>query len=429
MNAQPKTALITGITGQDGSYLAEFLLAKGYVVHGIIRRASTFNTRRLDHIYRDPHNGEDAVFEAEKALLEHHGHEVITFIEGNARLNGMNSFKAAVEAVWSLPAKRAIQQLIEETRPQVAHFHNTFLRISPAAYYACKEAGVAVVQTVQNYRLFCPAATLMRGGCVCEDCLGKTFPWPGVFHGCWRDSRPQTLVVATMIATHRLLKTWHQVVDVFVPATEFGRQKLIEGGIPEEKIIVKPNFLYPDPGFGNHKGQYALFVGRLAPEKGIRTLLEAWRFFDEVPLKIVGDGPLMPEVQAFVEESENVPVEVVGWQSRGEILALMREARFLVFPSGWYEGFPVTIVEALATGLPVVASRLGAMAEIVEDKRTGLLFEPGNPEDLATKVTWAWAHPKEMVEMGREARREYEHKYTAETNYQQLTQIYARTVG
>jgi len=220
------------------------------------------------------------------------------------------------------------------------------------------------------------------------------------------------------------MKTWQEQVDIYVALTEFARRKLIEGGLPADRIVVKPNFVYPDPGPGDGSGNYVLFVGRISPEKGIRTLVRAWQELKGVPLKIAGDGPLVGDVRRVDSEG----VEILGWRSHDEVLALMKGACFLVFPSEWYEGFPVTIAEAFACGVPVIASRLGAMAEIIVDGCTGLHFEPGDPEDLAAKVAWAWGHPQEMVEMGKMARREYQAKYTAERNYEQLRAIYQRAV-
>lgn len=376
------------------------------------------------HNYYQQPGGEDTEFAAEKALLRQKGHEVVEFVRYNAEIHEIGRLRAAIGAVWSRDSQHTLQRLLRATRPEVVHFHNTFLLISPAAYYVCQEEGIPVVQTLQNYRLLCPGATFLRDGRVCEDCVGKTIPWPGVLHGCWRDSRVQTSVVATMLAFHRLLGTWQKRVDVYVALTEFARQKFIEGGLPAEKIVIKPNFIYPDPGPGDGSGNYVLLVGRISQEKGIRTLVRAWRKLKEVPLKVAGDGSLVEEVQGANSEG----LEILGWRSHDEVLALIKGARFLVLPSEWYEGFPLTIAEAFACGVPVIASRLGAMAEIVEDGHTGLHFEPGNPEDLAAKVEWAWTHPNEMRAMGREARQEYEQKYSAEQNYQQLIEIYQRAM-
>jgi len=371
--------------------------------------------------------GEDIVFEAEKSLLERYGHEVITFMEDNSRLRKINPLKIVVNAIWSMETQRKIRKLIEEKKPNVVHFHNTFLKISPAAYYAVKEKRIPVVQTLHNYRIICPGSLLMRNGHVCEDCLRRVVPWRGVVCGCWRNSRMGTAVVTAMITFHRLIGTWTKQVDMYIALTKFARQKFIEGGLPAEKIMVKPNFVYPDPGPGEGGGRFALFVGRLSPEKGIKTLLNAWSLLsNKVPLKIVGTGPLIRDVENIVKKLPSV--EWLGWRSREEIYTFMKRADFLVFPSECYEGFPMTLVEAFACGLPVIASRLGAMTEIVEEGRTGLLFDPKNFEDLAAKIEWAWMHPKEMEEMGQEARKEYEMKYTEERNYKILMSIYQKAL-
>jgi glycosyltransferase involved in cell wall biosynthesis len=296
-----------------------------------------------------------------------------------------------------------------------------------------------VVQTLQNYRLLCPAATLQNDGCVCEECLGRS-PWRGVLHACYRDSRAATAVVVLMLSVHRWLGTWSKMVDYYIALTEFVRAKFIEGELPAEKIVVKPHFVFRDPGVRDGRGEYALFVGRLAEEKGLRTLLAAWeRLNNRVPLEIVGDGPLRAELVAQVSrlglsrvwrgKPAATSISFHGHLTPDHLTPVMKRARFLLFPSIWYEPFGLTNVEAFACGVPVIASRLGAMQEIVEDGRTGLHFTPGDADDLAAKVDWAWTHPDEMQVMGRAARAEYDAKYTAERNYQMLRGIYQRVLG
>jgi len=318
-----------------------------------------------------------------------------------------------------------LRRLFAEQRPNVAHFHNTFPLISPSAYYAARDEGVAVVQTLHNYRLLCPSSVLFRDGHICEDCLGRAIPWPGVVHACYRGSLPASAVSAATLVLHRALGTWTHLVDVYVALTEFARQKFIEGGLPAEKLVVKPNFLADDPGVGMHEGGFALFVGRLAPEKGIVTLLQAWASIGTAyPLKIVGSGPL----EALAHQ---LPpgVELLGQRSTVSVIKLMKEASFLIFPSEWYEGFPMTLVEAFATGLPVLASSHGSTAEIVRDHETGRVFAAGDSDELAATVNWALLHPSEVTEMGRAARREFETKYTPGQNYERLMDIYRRAVG
>jgi len=372
--------------------------------------------------YRQP-GGEDAVFEAEAALLRRHGHEVRTFTADNRSIGRIDAPALAVRTVWSLRASTALRQRLEP-RPDLVHFHNTFPLLSPGAYYACRAAGVPVVQTLHNYRLLCPAATLFRRGRVCEDCLEAKAPWPGVLHGCYRSSRPQTAAAAAMLCLHGLLRTWDRQVDAYIALTDFARRKFIEGGLPQAKISVKPNFVDVPPGPAAGDGGYTLFIGRLSPEKGIGALLDAWRTLADIPLVIAGDGPLRQEVEAAAALSCGRSLRIVGRQDRAGVAALMRGARFLVFPSAWYECFPLVIAEAFACGLPVVASGQGAAAEMVSDGATGLHFRPGDARDLAAKARTLWSRPDLGRRMGREARLQFERAYSARRNYGLLMSIY-----
>jgi glycosyltransferase involved in cell wall biosynthesis len=349
---------------------------------------------------------------------------VVLLQADNDEISGsFNQAMTAANAIYSQSGKRRVFSEIARFRPDIVHVHNFFPLWSPAVYDACRDAGVPVVQTLHNYRLFCSDAFFFRDGKVCEDCLGKFFPWPGIVHRCYRGSAVGTAAVATMLTVHRARRTWHTRVDKYIALTEFARQKYIEGGLPGEKILVKPNFVYPDPGAGSGGGGYALFVGRLSPEKGIDTLLAAWKHLDQaIPLKIVGQGPLAETVKEAVSKLSNV--EWLGTLTLERLYEIMGKAEFLIFPSAWYETFGRVAVEAFATGTPVIAAQIGAVAEIVEDQRTGLHFRPGDPDDLVAKVQWALSHPNQLQKMRREARMEFESKYTAQQNYQQLMEIY-----
>lgn len=258
--------------------------------------------------------------------------------------------------------------------------------------------------------------------------MGRVVPWPGVVHACYRDSRAATSAVAAMLGVHRLLGTWKREVDVYIALTEFARRKFIEGGLPADRVKVKPNFVHPDPGPGEGKGRYALFVGRLAAEKGVQLLLEAWgRLRSDVPLKIVGDGPLAPTVAAAARSTPSI--EWLGPRPRSEVLDLMREASFLVVPSVWYEGLPMIVTEAFAVGLPVVMSDIGGLPELVEDGRTGLVFRSGDADDLSSRIEWALGDSARLRAMRVEARAEFAAKYTAERNYELLMAIYGFATG
>ena len=393
--------------------------------------------------YQQP-GGEDQVFASEGALLGRHGHRVVRYEEDNARI-GLGA-TAAIAGVWNARAAREIGDMVRQQKPDVVHFHNTFPLISPAAYYAVRREGVPVVQTLHNYRLLCPGATLFRDGAVCEQCIEQRSLRPAMAHKCYRGSRPATAAVSVMLTVHRAARTWQRKVDLYIALSEFARRKLIQGGLPERRIAVKPNFVWPDPGVGAGGGGYALFVGRLSAEKGISVLAEAWKELTDIPLVVAGEGP-MAEVfgkplPAVTEQSDSERPDserpdseqlagvsgtvLVGLQTREKVFELMRNARVLIVPSIWYEGEPMTIIEAFACGLPVIASNLGSMAEIVDHGRTGLLFTAGDAADLARTVRSAFAN---MADMRAAARREFEEKYTAERNYQLLTAIYERAIA
>jgi glycosyltransferase involved in cell wall biosynthesis len=380
------------------------------------------------HNYYQQPGGEDQVFRDEVTLLESHGHQVATFVIHNDTIRKRSKLKVACETMWNRRVASELAALVRKEEAEIVHFHNTFPLISPAAYHAVREAGAAVVQTLHNFRLLCPGATFIRDGQVCERCLGKAVPWPAVAHRCYRGSLSGSTVVAVMLAAHRLFRTWDQAVDRYIALTEFARQTFLRGGLPAEKVVVKGNFVAPSPPVGRGQGSYALFAGRLVPEKGLGTLLEAWKGLAEAgPLKILGDGPLAAHVQKAIQG--NSAVEWLGSRPHAEVQDLLGEAQMLILPSTWYEGFPKILVEALAKGTPVVASRLGAMAELIDDGRTGLLFEPGNAEDLAAKVRQFAGDPCRRAAMRQAARKCFEDNHTAERNYRQLVAIYHQALA
>lgn len=379
--------------------------------------------------------GEDEVAEAEARQLELNGHCVSYYRRHNEEIAAdgpITRIATGIGTVWSLRSYREMDALIEEKNPEVVHFHNTFPLISPSAYYACAKRGIPVVQTLHNYRLVCPGATFLRGGRVCEACLGRAIAWRAVAHACYRGSRLASAATTAMLAAHKTLRTWQVKVDTYVALSEFAKRKFIAGGLPAKRIVVKPNFVDPDPEPGciPRRGKYGLFVGRLSEEKGVRGLLAAWkRLAHQVPLVILGDGPMRQEVEKRVEEfGASAQVRVLGNVSREEVFRWMRDACFLVCPSHWFEGCPLVVVEAFACGLPVIATGHGPTAEMIEHKRAGLHVAPGEDADLASKVDWAWSHPEEMSAMQLEARREYERKYTAERNYTQLVDLYRELI-
>jgi glycosyltransferase involved in cell wall biosynthesis len=382
--------------------------------------------------YQQP-GGEDVVFEQERRLLERAGHTVIAYCRSNWEVtaySGLRRLQLAGRTIWARDVRQKFARLLDQEKPDLVHVHNTFVMVSPSIFSACRDADVPVVQTLHNYRLYCPASTFFRDGHVCEECVTHGL-WRGIAHGCYHNSRATTAVVAMMLAVHRQRQTWKRDVDCYIALTKYARAKFLECGLPAEKVFVKPNFVHPDPGQRpSSEGAYALFVGRLSPEKRVSTVLAAWNRLRKlnIPLIILGGGPQFGQMEKEAARQGLTSVDFRGQVSRNQTLEVMRKARFLVFPSEWYENFPVTIAESFACGVPVICSRMGAMQEIVDDGRTGLHFTTGDAADLSEKVEWAWNHPEDMAIMGNEARHEYETKYTAAKNYPILMEIYQRAM-
>lgn len=367
--------------------------------------------------------GEDVVVEAEAAMLQQAGHAVRLFSLSNERIVGMGRLALARETVWSRESARALREAAVAHRAELIHVHNTFPLMSPSIYWAAARAGIPVVQTLHNFRLLCLNALFMREGQVCEDCLGK-LPLQGVVRGCYRDSRPASAVLGGMLALHRALGSYRNKVARFIALSEFCRDKYIEGGLPAERIVVKPNFtsvdLAPlDDGTAQNRPRHGfLFAGRLSAEKGLDGLLAAVSRVPAAQLEVAGDGPA---AAALVGRER---VTALGALSRVALLGAMQRALAVVVPSVWQEPFGLVVIEAFACGTPVIASRIGSLPGMVEHGRNGLLFTPGDVGALAEQLAWAIAHPVQMAEMGRRAREDHARLYTPAANHTRLMQIY-----
>jgi glycosyltransferase involved in cell wall biosynthesis len=361
--------------------------------------------------------GEDSVVASEVELLRSRGHAVETYLRHNDEIGGIAPAILAQQTLWSRRSVRELTALIRRFQPDIMHAHNTFPLVSPSLYWAASRQGVPVVQTLHNFRLMCLNALFLREGRVCEDCLGQ-LPWRGVVRACYRDSRLASGVLAGMLTLHRGMGTYRHQVTRYIALNRFCRDKFIAGGLPARRLAVKPNFVEaPAPAEGERAG--LLFVGRLSPEKGVGTLARAMRQLPGAALRVAGDGPQRGEL-------DGVPgVALLGSLPHQAVMDEMGRALALVVPSIWYETFGLVALEAFGSGTPVIASRMGSLTEIVRDHETGLLFEPGNPEDLALKLRWALDNPPAMQAMGRQARALYEAEFTPDVNYWQLTAIYA----
>jgi glycosyltransferase involved in cell wall biosynthesis len=368
--------------------------------------------------------GEDVVVQQEAEMLRNSGVAVETFIVDNDSIRSTwERARAAKDSFYSKSMRAAVSEAIRKFHPDVVHVHNFVPRLSPSVYDAAHLGGCAVVQTLHNYRLICANAQLFRDGNVCRDCVGRNFGWPGMMHRCYRDSLIGSGVIAGMTAWHKKRGTWRTKVNRYIVLTEFARDVFVQSGvIPADRIVVKPNAV-ADPGCGAGRGNYLLYVGRLSEEKGIRVLLQAAHQGDGfgMPLKIAGTGPL----EDLVKDAESSgKVEFLGNQYRVNIYHLMQDASLLLFPSLWYEGLPMVIVEAFATGLPIIAGNIGAMAQLITHEKDGLLVESGSAEGFQAAVRRIISSPEFAAKLRRNARASYQALYTPEINLRMLLQVY-----
>jgi len=380
----------------------------------------------VGHNHYQQLGGEDTVVESEIELLRSHGHEVLLMEMSNKDFNGLpliQKIKNILTWDWSKDSYRLLKRKCQEFRPDIAHFHNTFFMMTPSVYDSCREMGVPVVQTLHNYRLLCSNALFFRQGKPCEECL--TFSLRrGIRYGCYRGSRLLTWGVVRMLEKHWKKHTWTIKIDALIVLTDFVRQKLITGGIPAGNISVKSNFILSDPGMRGDYQPYFVFAGRLSEEKGVRVLLEAFKRLPTVKLVIMGDGPLKAEMDDFIKNHKLLNIRMAGFLKKNQYWQMIKGSAAVIVPSICYENFPMTIVEAFACGVPVIASRLGNMQTVVEDQKIGLLFKAFDSSDLAEKVRLLVSDSKLVRTLGLAAREEYIGKYTPENNYQQLMQIY-----
>lgn len=371
--------------------------------------------------YRE-RGGEDSVFDAEARLVAERGHAVHVIEHGNREIEAWGPLEGFQRVVWNRAAARELLEAIASFRPDVLHVHNVFHALSPSVYHAARRAGVPVVQTLHNYRLFCLNGLFFRDGSICERCMRRP-PWPGVRYRCYRGTVSGSLAVATMLLVHRALRTWRRGVTTYVTCSQHSLERLAACGMEKARLRVKPHFLADDPGEGEEvREPYLLYVGRYAEEKGLRTLISAMERMGhrEVRLVLCGDGPL----REAVVRGAGPRVTDAGWVSREGLWRHLRRCSLLVFPSELPETFGMSIIEAFATGTPVVAGRLGAQAELVEDGVQGLHFTPGDAKDLARKMDVLLGDPAKRRQMGSRARLAYVNRYSASRNAAQLESIY-----
>ena len=373
--------------------------------------------------------GEDSVVRAEKELLERHGDEVFLYSRHNDEIKQFTVVQKAAffpQTVYSRKTTHEIKDVVRSFKPDVAFVHNVYPLISPSVYHELHALRLPAVQVLHNFRPYCPNGFFYTQGRICEACKGGNY-LNAIRNRCYKDSYLLSGLYAFTLGANRLAGMVNKIA-AFICLTEFFKIKVREAGVPESKLFVRPNFVCaPSLSAGrNGTGAYAMYMGRLSPEKGCWTLIHAFERLPNVPLKILGTGPLERELQDYVRQKALTNIEFLGFKTGDEKWELLRNSRCLIMPSEWYENFPVAVLEAYMAAKPVIASRMGGLPYIVEDGHSGLLFAAGKVDELVCKIECLMNNPAMAVQMGNCGRRLSETKYGPEQGYKNLMNIFAQ---
>lgn len=384
------------------------------------------------HNFYQIRGGEAQTVFREKVLLEKKGHGVILFTKDNKEIEDYPFSKKIIllfKTIFSLKTYKEIQRIIKEQRPDIAHVHNIFPLISPSIYFVLKKHNIPIVQTLHNYRFICPNGLFLDNEIrVCEKCTKGNF-FHAIMKKCYHGSHFQSLILSLSLKLHGWLRTFSKI-DVFLSPSRFLKNKMVEAGFPEEKIEIKPHFvetneLTPSESFDD----YSVFMGRVAKEKGIFVLMNTFKDLPELSCKIIGKGPCYQELKEFVEQNGLVNMELLGFIGTEKRFQILKRAMFMVFPSNWYENFPYVLLESLSLGIPVVASRIGGIPEIIREGENGVLFQPGNVEELKEKILSLVGDRERLLSMRTKAREIAEQNYSQEKGYEVLLKIYKKRVA
>jgi len=358
--------------------------------------------------------------------------EFSRFFVENIDYNNQNialfqKIKQGFKLIYSFEAKRKIGELIRQTKPDIAHLNNIYHQISPSIIDAIKRFKIPIVMTLRDYKLICSNYLLFRNKTVCEKCKGNRF-YNTVIYRCVKDSVAASTLNMIEMYIHSMLKVYHKV-NLFISPSDFLRKKMIEFGMDESKIVHLANCISIkdyEPCYSSNS--YLLYFGNFLPHKGVDILLETMGKFPEMKLLLAGSGGEEKGLKRYAEEHNLRNVEFLGFLTGEKLKTTIQQAKFIIAPSVCYENCSMTILESFAYGKPVIGSRIGGIPEQIEDGMNGLLFEPGNADELAEKIQLLWNSPEKVVEMGKNARRIAEVKYSAGIHYEKLIKIYERLI-
>ena len=380
----------------------------------------------LIHNFYQYTGGEDIYFLSLVNLLKKKNHQVYAFTRNSKNItdNFADKLNVAVGMLLNTQVATELTDLINEFKPDIAHFHNVYPLISPLAYHVCKKYHIPIVQTVHNYRFLCPKALLFRGGKICELCARKRFSYLSIVFGCYHQSYLASFIFSPAFLFHNLLKSF-DYIDTYIFPAEFIRNYHVKTlHIPINKTVVFPNFIDNNKALKYHQTEissYFLFAGRLSEEKGITQLLDTFSSLPQLKLIVIGDGPLRKQVEKY-KKYKNIIIK--NFLPREKIFTYMKNALSTIIPSLWYEVLPMVMLESFANGTPVIVPRFGTFTTTVQEGKTGIFYEQYNFDDLKEKIIYAWENRNKLKKMREYAQKEYESKYTADRHYEALMKVY-----
>lgn len=380
-------------------------------------------------------SGDDQVFKSETSLLEAHGHTVIKYNVCNDEFDNAGLFgkvRSTFGMLWSFKNYNNVEKIIKEEKPDIVHVHTFFPLLSPSILYAARRNGCKVVATLHDTRFICPCATSLRGTELCNKC-GDGHYLRMCRYGCFKGSRVQSLLVAGIFKYHRIRKTFYKQIDKYICLNENQIRLLKEIGFDENKIVKKYNFV-PDAQanlkpmkLDNIPERYVVFYGRIGEEKGIRILMRIWDEIQDIPLVVMGTGPLETEFKEWAKNKDNV--YFLGYTQHERCLSIVKGSEFVVFPSIWYEGCSMVEIETESLGKGLVATDLGFSVEAIMNGVNGFKVKLGDVKEFKNQIKTLWNDPELCKSIGVNARMDYERKYVPEMNYEELNSIYKEVLG
>jgi glycosyltransferase involved in cell wall biosynthesis len=380
----------------------------------------------VHNFYQIP-GGEDSVVKNEKEMLIENGHDVLLYTRHNNEINKMGIIRKVgvlFESIFSIKTYNEVTNIIKKEKIDIVHVHNTLSLISPSVYYAAFKCNVPVIQTIHNFRFLCPKGTFARDEKICEECIENNL-LSALTHRCYRNSVVGSLIMVFMLKFHRILGTYKKI-NGYITLTEFNKEKLSVLIKDKSKIYVKPNFVkkVKDEFVKREIKNYFVFIGRLDKLKGINLLVEAWREIKDTELYIIGDGPEHEAVQNYIKEKKSTNIKLLGFLTKENAFKIIENAKAIIVPSQWYEGFPMTIVESFSLGVPVIAGDIGNLSSIVENEKNGVSFIFNSKEDLIDKVNYLNSNEELDIKLSINAYDKFARMYTDKINYEILNHIY-----